>query len=270
MSLRRLLLAAALLLPGAAVTREGKLGGYVEWVPTPEAMVGKMLDAARVGPGDHLIDLGAGDGRFVFAAARRAARATGIEIDPGMAALGNARAAKEGLADRVKFFEHDLFTHDLDGASVISMYLLTEMNLKLRPKLLALKPGTRVLAFQFGMGDWPPERTLVEGDVRAYLWTVPVRAAGAWRVEARAGVAGTVRELRLTQHYRSVGGVIVLGEGRSGGSELGIDGVLDGAALRFVVTGRPDWTFRGHVLEDRIEGELTRGASAPGKLIVRR
>ena len=253
---------AVLLAPAPGMTGERKLGGYVEWVPTPPAMVEKMLDAARVGPKDHLVDLGAGDGRFMFAAARRGASATGIEIDPGMVAFGNERAAKEGLAGRVRFIEQDLFTYDLGEATVVSMYLLSEMNLKLRPALLALRPGTRVLAFQFGMGDWTPEKTLVEGDVRAYFWTVPARVAGDWSV---ASEGGTVRGLRLEQSYQRVGGAIRLREG-----ELGIDGLLAGEELRFVVTGRADWTFRGRVLGDRIEGELARGSSAPDKLVLRR
>lgn len=263
----RYLLCLALLAASPLLADESAkpLGGYVEWVPTPDTMVEKMLDAARVGPGDHLIDLGAGDGRFMFAAARRGASATGIEIDPGMVAFGNARAAKEGLAGRIRFIEQDLFAYDFSRATVITMYLLTEMNLKLRPKILALKPGTRVAAFQFGMGDWPPDRTLTEGDTRAYYWTVPAAAAGRWRVD----VPGPVRELRLTQSYQTVGGAIVLSDSKSDG-ELGIDGRLEGETLRFVVTGRSDWTFRGRVLEDRIEGELLRGASAPGKLIAHR
>lgn len=244
------------------MTQERKLGGYVEWVPTPPAMVEKMLDAARVGPKDHLIDLGAGDGRFMFAAANRGASATGIEIDPGMVEFGNARAAKEGLAGRVRFLEQDLFAYDLVEATVISMYLLSEMNLKLRPTILALKPGTRVLAFQFGMGDWPPERTLVEGDVRAFFWTVPAQVNGAWTAEGRSN---TIRGLSFTQIYQKVSGVLRTREG-----ELGIDGMLDGEVLRFVVTGRSDWTFRGLVHGDRIEGELARGSSAPEKLNLHR
>ena len=258
----RALALVALLSPGAAMTQERKLGGYVEWVPTPPTMVEKMLDAARVGPKDHLIDLGAGDGRFMFAAANRGASATGIEIDSGMVEFGNARAAKEGLAGRVRFLEQDLFAYDLGEATVISMYLLSEMNLKLRPKILALKPGTRVLAFQFGMGDWPPERTLVEGDVRAFFWTVPAQVGGGWSVE---GQGNTVRGLSFTQTYQKVSGSLRTREG-----ELGIDGMLDGEVLRFVVTGRSDWTFRGRVTGDRIEGELARGSSAPEKLNLHR
>lgn len=258
----RALLFAALLGPGIAMTGERKLGGYVEWVPTPPAMVEKMLDAARVGPKDHLVDLGAGDGRFMFAAASRGASATGIEIDPGMVAFGNARAAKEGLAGRVHFLEQDLFTYDLGEATVVSMYLLSEMNLKLRPKILALRPGTCVLAFQFGMGDWPPEKTLVDGDVRGYLWTVPAQVAGGWTVEGRGH---SVSGVRLAQTYQTVSGALRTREG-----ELGIDGMLEGEVLRFVVTGRSDWTFRGIVRGDRIEGELSRGVSAPEKLSLRR
>lgn len=170
------LAAAVLLLSAPPAFAQDKPRMIVEWVPTPDSMVSRLLEAARVGPGDHLVDLGAGDGRIVFAAAARGARATGVEIDPGMVASGNARAAREGLAGRVRFVEQDLFTYDLAGVTVVALYLLSDMNARLRPKLQALPPGSRVIAFQFGIGDWTPDRVIEDGEnARGFLWTVRPR-----------------------------------------------------------------------------------------------
>jgi len=182
-------LAAVLLLPvgrpsaasdtPAASTRKPD----VIWVPTPDAVVDEMLELAAVEPGDVVYDLGCGDGRIVIAAAKRgASKAVGVDIDPERIdqAWANARAA--GVADQVKFVQADLFEMDFSDADVVTLYLLPDLNLKLRPKILALRPGTRIVSHAFDMGDWKPavERT-VDGKT-VYAWTVPDHAP---RVQAR-------------------------------------------------------------------------------------
>lgn len=149
-------------------------GGYVEWFPSAQPLVERALAAARVGRGDLVIDLGSGDGRIALTAARRfGARAIGIEIDPGMVEASRLRAAEQGVGERVRFVEADLFASDFSRATVLTLYLLPDMNARLKPKILAMKPGTRVIAFQFGMDDWEPEATIAGGDCRAYLLAVP-------------------------------------------------------------------------------------------------
>jgi SAM-dependent methyltransferase len=150
----------------------------VIFVPTPEPVVEKMLELARVGPQDVVYDLGCGDGRIVIAAARRGARkAVGIDIDPNRVQEAEANAKHAGVAGRVQFVEGDLFETNLSDATVVTLYLLPDLNLKLRPKLLQLKPGTRIVSHAFDMGDWKPERTAQVDGKTVYLWTVPARAS---------------------------------------------------------------------------------------------
>jgi SAM-dependent methyltransferase len=147
----------------------------VHFVPTPTDTVKAMLEVTRVGPNDIVYDLGSGDGRIPIAAAKLGARATGIDIDPRRVAEARANAEREKVTDRVKFIQGDLFEQDLREATVITLYLLPSLNLKLRPTLLSLKPGTRIVSHNFDMGDWKPERTLQVGNSTVYYWTVPSR-----------------------------------------------------------------------------------------------
>jgi SAM-dependent methyltransferase len=147
----------------------------VHFVPTPHETVKAMLDVTRVGPQDVVYDLGSGDGRIAIAAAKRGARATGIDIDPQRVAEARANAEREKLTDRVRFIEGDLFEQDLSQATVITLYLLPSLNLKLRPTLFKLRPGTRIVSHNFDMGDWAPEQTLTVGNSTVYYWTVPAR-----------------------------------------------------------------------------------------------
>ena len=135
------------------VPHEGQAGKDVIWVPTPFSLIESMLDKARVGPGDFLVDLGSGDGRIVIEAAKRGARAVGIEFNPDMVRLSEQKAREEGVSDRAKFLNMDLFEYDFSEATVVSMYLLSELNLKLRPKILEMEPGTRVVSNTFNMGN---------------------------------------------------------------------------------------------------------------------
>ena len=148
----------------------------VPYVPTPEAVVEVMLDMAKVGPEDVVYDLGSGDGRIVIAAAKRGARGVGIDIDPERIREANANAKSAGVTDKVKFIEGDLFDADIHDATVVTMYLLPEVNLKLRPKLMKeLKPGTRLVSQSFHMGEWQPQKTEDVGYIKVYYWTIPAK-----------------------------------------------------------------------------------------------
>ena len=156
----------------------------VPYVPTHERIVTEMLKIANVGKNDVLYDLGCGDGRIPITAAKRfGTRGVGVDIDPQRVIEARANAVKEGVADRVKFFQQDLFDTDVKAATVVTLYLLPDINLRLRPKLLSdLKPGTRVVSHNYDMGDWQPQKTITiklpDGDHTVYFWVVPPRAAG--------------------------------------------------------------------------------------------
>jgi ubiquinone/menaquinone biosynthesis C-methylase UbiE len=172
--MRRLLflftLAGSLFLP-CALARD------VPFVPTPEKVVDRMLEIAKVGPNDVVYDLGSGDGRIVIAAAKKhGARGVGIDIDPERIKEARANARSAGVSDRVEFREADLFKTDLSEATVVTLYLLSSVNLQLRPKLLSeLKPGTRIVSHAFDMGDWKPLKTEKVGSSSVYYWVVPER-----------------------------------------------------------------------------------------------
>lgn len=160
------------------------------YAPTPNEVVNVMLKTAAVKPQDVVVDLGSGDGRIVIAAAKNfgASKAVGIEISPNLVRIARENAVKAGVADRVEFRNDDLFQYDLGSATVVTLYLLPEVNLKLRPRLLDLKPGTRIVAHQFGMGDWRPDSSRKalgdhdpQGPANVYLWVVPAKVAGLWR-----------------------------------------------------------------------------------------
>ena len=212
---------------------EGQQGKDVVWVPTPQALVDKMLDMAQVSPDDYVIDLGSGDGRTVITAAKRGARALGIEYNPDMVELSRRNAAEAGVADRVKFVNADLFKADLSQATVITMFLLPDINLKLRPRILNLKPGTRVVSNSFTMGDWEADEK-VELDssdgcdtsyCTALLWIVPAKVAGTHKLPEG--------ELALKQNYQVVSGIL-----RSGGEAIPVEGKVVGKDVMLVAGGR--------------------------------
>jgi ribosomal protein L11 methylase PrmA len=169
-------MALALFATGASA-QAGPAPIDVPYVPTPAPVVDAMLRLAQVKRGDVLYDLGSGDGRIVIAAAKRyGVRATGIDIDPARAREANANARKAGVSKQVRFLTQDLFDADFSDATVVTLYLLPRLNLKLRPKLLAdLRPGTRIVSHGFDMGDWQPERAVEVGNTTIYLWVVPPR-----------------------------------------------------------------------------------------------
>ena len=187
----------------------GQEGKDVIWVPTPNGLIEKMLDAAKVTANDVVIDLGSGDGRTVIAAAKRGARALGIEYNPDMVELSKKNAAAAGVEGKANFVKADIFESDFSQATVITMYLLPTLNVKLRPKILDLKPGTRIVSHAFTMDDWKADETVSSTDNgsytrTAYLWIVPAKVAGTWQMPQG--------ELTLTQEFQMLGGSLKTAE----------------------------------------------------------
>lgn len=225
----------------SAAARPGKEAD-VPYVATPPEVVEGMLDMAGLKAGERLIDLGSGDGRIPRAAARRGASALGIEIDAGLVARARSLTRFEGLEERARFVRDDLFTVSLRDADVVTLYLLSAVNERLKPKILnEMRPGTRVVSHAFDMGDWPPEERREIADKRVYRWTVPAIAGGEWRVIRADGSAAL---LIIDQRYSRIAGTI-------GGRAIR-DAQLAGAALSFTADGT---AYRGTVGDRTITGE---------------
>jgi len=228
----------------------GQAGKDVVWVPTPQALVNKMLDMAKVTPNDTVYDLGSGDGRTVITAAKRGARAFGIEYNPDMVELSKRNAAKEGVTGKANFQQADLFKTDFSQATVITMFLLPDINIKLRPKILGMKPGTRVVSNSFTMGEWSADETATVGEgcsswCTAYLWIVPAKVDGAWHLPQG--------ELALKQDFQKVSGTLT-----SGGKTVPLqDGKLRGSEITFRAGGVD---YKGRVNGKRIDGTSASGA----------
>jgi hypothetical protein len=185
--------------------RIGNAGKDVIWVPTHDTLVTAMLEAAQITSQDFVIDLGAGDGKIPIAAAKQfGARALGIEYDPAMVQLARCYADAEGVADKVEIRQADIFQTDLSDADVVTLYLLPKLNRQLRPKLLALEPGTRIVSNRFKMGPWQPDRDIIiEGMMNpAYLWIVPERVAGLWEFSDNTGARRF--RLRIAQQFQRI------------------------------------------------------------------
>jgi 16S rRNA G966 N2-methylase RsmD len=220
----------------------GQAGKDVIWKPTSDALVEKMLDVAKVTPQDYLIDLGSGDGRLVFAAAKRGARALGIEYDPDLVQLSKRSAAALGVDAKATFVKADLFESDFSQATVITMFLLPSINLQLRPKILALKPGTRVVSNTFTMREWEPDETVeitpCDHWCKALFWIVPANVAGTWRLPQ-----GDVLDLR--QQFQMLTGTL-------GAASL-VDARMRGDRITF--------TANGALHVGRVSGETIRGTA---------
>lgn len=241
----------------------------VPFVPTPLDVVERMLTLAKVDKGDYLIDLGSGDGRVVREAARRfGARGFGVDHDQELVARSTELARREGLSDRVSFMAQDLFQTNIGDATVVTMYLLPAINLKLRPRLLSeLKPGTRVVSHDFDMGDWQPDETATlysqekygatGGNSTVYLWIVPADLAGRWQWRVQIGAQTLDYELAVTQSFQRLQGTM-----RAAGQQTPVEQAsLRGDQLSFVVTlpykGAPlRHIFTGKVAGDAIEGNV--------------
>jgi len=220
----------------------GQEGKDVVWVPTPQVLVDKMLDMAKMTPSDYVIDLGSGDGRTVITAAKRGARALGIEYNPDMVELSKRNAKQEGVAGRAEFVKQDLFTADLSKATVITMFLLPDINLKLRPTLLKLKPGTRLVSNSFTMGDWNADETVTLDKAAgcetswctALLWIVPAQAGGTHKIPQG--------ELTLKQTYQMLNGTL-----KTQGKTVPVEGRVRGNEVQLTVDGK--------TLHGRMEGK---------------
>jgi SAM-dependent methyltransferase len=223
----------------------GQAGKDVVWVPTPQALVEGMLDLAKVTPEDYLVDLGSGDGRTVITAAKRGVRALGIEYNPDLVALSKRAAEQEGVADKAAFVEGDIFESDFSRATVVTLFLLPELNLRLRPTLLEMRPGTRIVSNSFDMADWKPDGQInleqnCESYCRAYLWIVPAKVEGTWRFPKG--------ELALEQTYQMVSGTLTL----DGKEQPITEGRLNGDVLSFVAGDR-NYTARINGESMRVE-----------------
>jgi hypothetical protein len=224
----------------------GQPGKDVVYLPTVPSLVDKMLDLAHVTAQDYVIDLGSGDGRTVIAAAKRGARALGIEFDANLVALSSTNAAAAGVGNSATFVKEDLFEADLTRATVITMFLLPEVNLRLRPRLLTLPPGTRIVSNTYAMGDWNPDDMVTVADrcgnwCTALLWIVPARVEGGWKMPQG--------ELWLKQSYQVVGGTFEAGAA----SGLVVNGRVRADRISFLVGAS---LFTGRVAGDVIEGTI--------------
>ena len=229
------------------VPEVGQEGKDVVWVPTPNELVNAMLKLAKVTPDDFVIDLGSGDGRTVIAAAKLGAHAIGIEYNPEMVALSKRNAEQEGVSGMTEFIEADLYEYDFSKATVITMFLLPEINLKLRPRLLDLKPGTRIVSNTFTMGEWEADYEVRTDENwnswnNALMWIVPAKVEGYWKLGNN--------ELSLKQHFQ-----IVLGNLISAQKSIPVtDGRLSGNEITFKINGD---LYTGRVEGNRMIGTVT-------------
>lgn len=263
--------------PFALHAQEGV--GDVVYVPTPQIVVDEMLRMAKVGPKDFVIDLGSGDGRMVITAAKKfGARGFGVDLDTVLLKLSNENAQREGVADRARFIEQNLFETDLSQATVITSYLLPEMNEKLRPKILDLKPGTRVVAHDYHMGEWhademhtldvPEKKVGNPGKSYVYRWIVPAKIAGRWQSQFASGTHPANLEFEFEQRFQMFDGVA-----RSGSQKMTLRvPKLEGDQLSFQFFTKPGdnstrHEFKGTVKGDLIEGTLRLGAGAAQKQV---
>jgi hypothetical protein len=229
-----------------AQPKVGQAGKDVIWVPTPQALVDRMLDMAKVTPKDYVIDLGSGDGRTVITAAKRGIKAHGIEYDLKMVELAKRNAEKEGVSALATFERGDIFKSDFSRATVITLFLLPNLNVKLRPTLLDMKPGTRVASNSFNMGDWSPDQTIKAGGeckswCTAYLWIIPAKVEGTWKL--------STGELTLKQDYQMISGTL------KSGNEATIiaHAQMNGSEISFTADDRQ---FSGRVNGSTIEGSV--------------
>jgi len=226
------------------VPRSGQPGKDVVWVPTQQTLVNRMLDMAGVTKDDYLIDLGSGDGRTVITAAKRGVRALGIEYNPDLVTVSRRAAEGEGVSDKARFVQGDIFETNFSEATVLTLFLLPDLNLRLRPTILDMKPGTRVVSNTFTMDDWEPDETAVVADncstyCRAYHWVVPAKVSGTWRLGDG--------ELKLNQKFQMLAGTLT----REGQSHSITEAKMKGSEISFLAGGR---RYTGRIENDRMSG----------------
>ena len=231
----------------------GQAGKDVVWVPTPQALVNKMLDMAKVTPADFLMDLGSGDGRTVITAAKRGLKAMGVEYNPDMVALSIKNAAAAGVSDKASFVKADIFETDFSKATVITLFLLPDLNLRLRPKLLEMEPGTRVVSNSFRMEAWEPDETATVSEdcvswCTALLWIVPAKVDGTWHTAQG--------DLTFSQQFQVITGTLggkPISNGRLHGSEITFSlgaaqytGQVKGSSIQGTIKGgiSPSWSAK--------------------------
>lgn len=240
-----LVVAAALQSSGGEAAQKGKGGSPkldVEYEATPHKVVDAMLKLAKVGPDDFLIDLGSGDGRIPIAAAKTyGAKALGVDLDPKRVAEAKANAEREGVTDKVTFVEGDLYGTEIGDATVITLFLWPTINLKLRPRLLDLVPGRRVVSHAHDMGDWHPDRRQTLGESDIFLWIVPAKIGGSWKLNTQ----GRAIDIRIDQKYQHFRGTALV-DGRWRPVR---NGRIDGLDVTFelALSGKDAGRFNGHV-----------------------
>jgi len=247
----------------------GQSGKDAVWEPSSDSMVAAMLNMADVTSSDRLVDLGAGDGKIAIAAARDfGATAVGIEYNADLARLAQCNVRAEGLTERVRIIEGDVFREDFSGASVVTLYMPTEVNLCVRHRLLAMKPGTRVVSHLFPMGFWDPDQTIEVERHPVYLWIVPAPAAGTWSF--RKGAAGEEHfRVSLVQSFQKIGGEAAVGKRRYPLVGAWMRG--DRVVFSFIDEKDVVWNFRGRVQGAAMSGRLgvsgTKEAAISGRLL---
>ncbi len=241
----------------------GQSGKDVIWVPTPDEVVDRMLTMVQLGPNDIHFDLGAGDGKIAIAAAKRGARATGIEYNPEMAKYANAQAEKAGVhgvgPGKATIRQGDIFVTDFSQATVITLYLLPALNMKLRPQILSMRPGTRVVSHSFTMEDWEADETSSIDGRRAYFWVVPANVMGSWSMEA----GGQKTDLSFEQTFQKINGTITLGAVHAGLREARLRGF--NIAFSYVDQQGVRRDFTGRVNGPRMEGSFRDEKGAEGR-----
>ena len=263
-------LVAAIAAPANLAAQEQFKELDTPYVPTPQVVVNRMLELAKVKPGETVIDLGSGDGRIMITAAQEyGARGFGVEIDPYLVQSSNEEAQRVGVADRIKFLKQDLFTTDFHEADVLTLYLMPDVNMALRPKILAeLRPGTRVVSHDYGMGVWrpdvqetvpAPDKTVgVRKESTLYLWVVPAKVAGAWDLEIRLGKKARRYPLALEQHYQRVSGSVT----GAGKKDAAVEGRVNGEEFRLElprgVISREPVELVGRAEDDMLKGTVRR------------
>jgi hypothetical protein len=243
----------------------GQEGKDVIWVPTPQSLVERMLQMAGVKPTDYVIDLGSGDGRTVITAAKKfGAQALGIEYNPDMVELARRAAAKEGVSDKAQFQQADIFATDFTKATVLTMYLLPSLNLKLRPTILNLRPGTRVVSHAFTMDDWQADQVDSSDGRTAYMWIVPAKVGGTWKVDVTGAGAHTY-EATFNQTFQNVAG-----SAKADNKTIQLsNGKLRGDNITFSLDDGTRRDFSGRVVGNKIEGTV-KGGGAESKFTATR
>jgi hypothetical protein len=233
----------------------GQQGKDVVWVPTPDEVVDRMLIMAQTKPEDYVIDLGAGDGKIAIAAAKKfGARSMGVEYNPDMVAFAQKNVQAAGVTGKAQIVHGDIFATDFTQATVLTMYLLPSLNMKLRPQILALRPGTRIVTHAFNMEDWEPDESSDIDGRRVYFWVVPANVAGRWAVELSGGGASEKLSINLEQKFQKIEGVAYMGSLLAGLREPHLSGFR--ISFAYVDSRGVRRDFAGRVTGATMEGSF--------------